>query len=426
MDLKNIVYKNRIADKKLKQKLELFGAVLIEGIKWCGKTTTAIKQANSVLFFDKPDSFKRNLQIAENDISILLEGEPPHFIDEWQFCPKLYDAIRHEVDSRNIPGQFILAGSSSPYNLSEINHSGTGRISRIKMRTMSLFESGESNGSASLLDVFDSKKISGINNLTLNDIAYLSCRGGWPYAIKFEKEQALEFAFDYIDSVISYDISKNYNINYSKERIKKILISYSRCQGTQATDTTINQDIISSDENILLETTKKYLDILKDMFVIEESRAWNPNLRSKTAIRTRNTRYFTDPSIATASLGLGPKDLISDLETFGFIFETLCIRDLRIYADSLNGEIFHYRDKSGLECDAIIHLRDSRYGLIEIKIGGETLIDDAIKNLKKLSDNIDLSKMKKPSFLMVLTATGDFAYRNNDGIYIVPIGCLKD
>ena len=426
MDLKNIVYKNRIADKKLKQKLELFGAVLIEGIKWCGKTTTAIKQSNSVLFFDKPDTFKRNLQIAENDISIFLEGETPHFIDEWQFCPKLYDAIRHEVDFRNIPGQFILAGSSSPYNLSEISHSGTGRISRLKMRTMSLFESGESNGSVSLLDVFDNNKISGINNLSLNEIAYLSCRGGWPYAIKFDKEQALEFAFDYVDSVISYDISKNHNIKYSKERIKKILISYARCQGTQATDTTINQDIISSDENILLDTTKKYLDILRDMFVIEESRAWNPNLRSKTAVRTRNTRYFTDPSIATASLGLGPKDLISDLETFGFIFETMCIRDLRIYADSLNGEIFHYRDKNGLECDAIIHLRDSRYGLIEIKIGGETLIDDAIKNLKKLADNIDSTKMKKPSFLMVLTATGDFAYRNNDGIYIVPIGCLKD
>jgi len=293
---------------------------------------------------------------------------------------------------------------------------------------MSLFESGESNGTVSLTDLFNtSKTISGINELSIEDIAYLCCRGGWPRSIFMEKDIALEQAFDYYDAVVNSDISRIDGVNRNSERVKNLMRSYARNIGSGASNETIRNDMINNDLFSLdSDTVFSYINALKKIFVIEESPSWNPNLRSKTAIRTSDTRYFVDPSIAVASLGLGPKDLMNDLNTFGLVFESLCIRDLRIYAESINGKVYHYRDSSDLECDAVIHLRNGSYGLIEIKLGGDKLIETGVENLIKLQNKIDTDKMNKPSFLMVVTATGKYAYRRNDGVYIVPIGCLKN
>ena len=320
-----------------------------------------------------------------------------------------------------------MTGSSVPANMNDVIHTGTGRISWLTMRPMSLYESGESNGSISLNDLFNSNvSQTGINNLSLSDIAYLCCRGGWPRSIFLDKDIALEQPYDYYDAVVNVDISKVDNVERNSERTKNLMKSYARNIGSQASNETIRNDMISNDSFSLdSDTILSYINALKKIFVIEEAPAWNPNLRSKTAIRTSNTRYFIDPSIAVAALGLGPNDLINDLNTFGLIFETLCIRDLRVYAESINGQVYHYRDASDLECDAVIHLRNGSYGLIEIKLGGDKLVNDAAENLLKLQSKIDTSKMKNPSFLMILTAQGNYAYRREDGVYIVPIGCLK-
>lgn len=421
-------YKERIIDKKIVKKLKGKGAVLIEGPKWCGKTTSSEQIAKSILYMADPSEKKQNLVLADINPKLLLEGKVPRLIDEWQIAPKLWDAVRFEVDHRNKEGQFILTGSSTPVNMDEVFHSGTGRFSFITMRPMSLYESGESSGEVSLKSLFENKdNISGINKLNLQDIAFLSCRGGWPRATLMEKDIALEQAFDYYDGIIRSDISKIDNINKNPERVKNLMKSYARNQGTQASNELIRLDMISNDMSSLdTDTVYSYINALKKLFVIEEAPAWNPNLRSKTAIRTSSTRYFIDPSIATASLGLGPNDLINDIKTFGFIFETLCIRDLRVYADSLDGTVYHYRDATDLECDAVIHLRNGKYGLVEIKLGGDTLISEGVKTLKTLENKINTTKMKKPSFKMILVATDKYAYQREDGIYIVPIGCLKD
>lgn len=421
-------YKHRIADGILEKKLRSKGAVLIEGPKWCGKTTTAEQQARSILYMDNPASFESNLQMSEIDPGILLEGDTPRLVDEWQLAPKLWDTMRFEVDHRHQVGQFILTGSAVPSDEESMKHSGTGRFSWLTMRPMSLYESGESNGKVSLSHLFESREnIVATNSLRIDDIAFLICRGGWPFACSLQGDAALAQAFDYVDAVIKKDVSRVDGTNRNITTTRLLMRSYARNQGSQATIGTIVADMMTNDENeIGIKTAGSYLDALRKIFVIEDSEAWNPNLRSKTAIRTANTRYFIDPSIGTAVLGLGPKDLINDLNTMGLFFETLCVRDLRIFADALDGQVFHYRDKSGLECDAVIHLRNGRYGLVEIKLGGDRLINEGASNLLALVDKINTDKMKEPSFLMVLTGTGDFAYRRKDGVYVVPIGCLKD
>ena len=421
-------YKNRIVDKILEKKLKGKGAVLIQGPKWCGKTTTAEQISKSILYMTKPDEKEQNLTLAEINPSLLLQGDVPRLIDEWQIAPKLWDAIRYEIDHRNAEGQFILTCSSVPAKMNNVTHSGTGRFAWLLMRPMSLYESGESNGQVSLADLFDgTKKIEGINNVDMEKIAYLVCRGGWPRAIFMEEEIALEQAYDYYDAVVNRDISESDGVSRNPERVKNLMRSYARNMGTQASNYTLKSDMIANDSTSLdSDTVLSYVNALKKIFVVEESPAWNPNLRSKTAIRTSDTRYFIDPSIAVASLGLGPKDLLNDLNTFGLLFETLCIRDLRIYAESINGKVYHYRDASDLECDAVIHLRNGSYGLIEIKLGGDSLINEGANTLKKLENKIDITKMNNPAFLLVLTATGKYAYKREDGIYVVPIGCLKN
>lgn len=421
-------YRERIADKILAKKLKGKGAVLIEGPKWCGKTTTAEQISKSVLYMAKPEDKEQNITLSDINPSLLLNGEVPRLIDEWQLAPKLWDAVRFEVDHRGEEGQFILTGSSVPANMENVSHTGTGRFSWLTMRPMTLFESGDSNGKISLKALFDNpQNISAMNNLTLDDIAFLCCRGGWPRSIFMEDEIALEQAYDYYDAVINSDISRVDGVNRNPERAKNLMRSYSRNIGTQANNETIKEDMIKNDSTSLdTDTVLSYVNALKKIFVVEESPAWNPNLRSKIATRTSDTRYFVDPSIGVAALGIGPNDLMKDLRTFGLMFESLCIRDLRVYAEANNGKVYHYRDSSDLECDAVIHLRDGSYGLIEIKLGGDKLIKEGSENLIKLKNKIDTETMPNPSFMMVLTATGNYAYKKEDGVFVVPIGCLKD
>lgn len=402
----------------------------MEGPKWCGKTTTCEQYAKSVLYMSDPEYSSQYLKLADINIKKLLEGECPRLIDEWQVVPKFWDAIRYDVDHRDGEGFYMLTGSSVPPKADTIQHSGTGRISRLTMRPMSLFESGESTGEVSLKALFngDANDLYAKNHLDLSQIAYLICRGGWPRATLQSEDIALDRAFEYYDAVANADISKVDGVQRDPERVKRLMRSYARQQGSQAAIAVIKKDMQSNDSSALDEdTVNGYIKALKTIFVIEDMRAWNPNLRSKTAIRTSDTRYYIDSSIAVASLGLGPQDLINDLETMGLFFETMCVRDLRVYADALDGEVYHFRDKTGLECDAVLHLRNGRYGLIEIKLGGDRLVEEGAHSLKCLADKIDTTKMHKPSFLMVLTATGSFAYqRKEDGVFVVPIGCLKN
>lgn len=421
-------YRPRIADKLLKRKLRGKGAVLLEGAKWCGKTTTAEQLCNSVLYMSEPEKREQNIQLARINPSLLLRGDKPRLIDEWQVAPQLWDAVRFEADHSPDLGLFILTGSSVPPDMSEVIHSGTGRFAWLKMRPMSLWESGESTGDVSLSNLFDGNlNIAGVSNLNLERIAFISCRGGWPLSVDMEDDIALDQAFDYVSAIERRDIQQADGIDRDPSRVHRLLRSYSRHQGAQVNNSAIRADLVENEgESLDSDTIASYINALKKIFVIEDVEAWNPNLRSKTAIRSSDTRYFTDPSIATSALGLGPADLIADLNTFGLVFETLCMRDLRVYAEALNGGVYHYRDKNGLECDAVVHLRDGRYGLIEIKLGGETLISQGASTLLSLADKIDTTKMKAPSFLMVITATGDYAYRREDGVLVVPIGCLKD
>ncbi len=421
-------YKPRITDALIERKLKGKGAILIEGPKWCGKTTTAEQFAKSILYMSKPEDVQSNLMMAEIDPSKLLKGETPRLIDEWQIAPKLWDAVRFEVDHRDNMGHFILTGSAVPPKNDEIFHTGTGRFAWIKMRPMSLFESLESTGEVSLRELFNQpSQLNGENKLDIDDLAFLICRGGWPGAIDMDKDIALDQAFDYYTAIVNTDISRADNVKRDPERTKRLMRSYARNQGAQTAYTVIRDDIVANDSESLTEdTVYAYTNALRKIFVIEDMPAWNPNLRSKTAIRTSDTRYFIDPSIATASLGLGPEELIKDLNTMGLFFETMCVRDLRVYAESIDGQVYHYRDKSGLECDTVIHLRNGSFGLIEIKLGGDKLIEEGAETLKAFRDKIDTTKMKTPSFLMVVTGTGRYAYRREDGVYVVPIGCLKN
>ncbi|MBQ9588040.1 MAG: ATP-binding protein [Bacteroidales bacterium] len=421
-------YKERIFDRLLKWKLEGMGAVLIEGPKWCGKTTTAAQLCRSALYMNDPKTFQRNMQLADSDPQMLLEGDVPRLIDEWQEAPKLWDTVRYEVDRRGEDGQFVLTGSAVPADMSQVHHTGTGRIVRMAMRTMSLWESGDSTGDVSLLALFSgSARNATTMDKSLQEVAFLVCRGGWPRAVSQKPAQALERAFDYVEAVVTSDISRADGVRRSPDKSRHLMRSYARFQGSQAPMSRIRADIIAGGENSFDEKTlASYLAALRSIFVIEDMPSWNPNLRSKAAIRSVDTRYFTDASIAAAALGVGPKDLLNDLETFGLLFETMAVHDLRVYAQAINGRVYHYRDSDGLECDAVVHLRNGDYGLVEIKLGGDRLVEEGASSLRKLADKLDTTKMKRPSFLMVLTANGSYAFQRPDDVWVVPIGSLRD
>lgn len=422
-------YKSRIYDAILRDELSAAGAVLVEGAKWCGKTTTCEQAVKSAFYIDEVGKRDANILLANTNPSRILAGETPRLIDEWQFAPTLWDDVRIMVDRADGPGNYILTGSSVPPKMEEIKHSGAGRFSWIKMRPMTLWESEESSGTVSIGDLFAGKHPSGeeSNSGDLETIAYELCRGGWPYACNLKGKAALNRAFAYLDAVVKSDISRVDGVGRDEQRARRLMRSYARLQGSQATAAVIKADVAANETSTFGEATVcSYITALKRMFVIEDMPAWCPNLRTKAVLRTSDTRYFTDPSIATAALGIGPDDLFNDMQTFGLLFETMAVRDLRVYAEALNGSVSHYLDASGLECDAVVHTRNGKYGLVEIKLGGGDLIEKGVRTLSKLSAKIDVGKMKSPSFRMILTAVGDFAYtRQEDGIIICPIGCLK-
>lgn len=425
---KEVKYKQRIADYMLRRRLEGKGAILIEGPKWCGKTTTAKQVAGSTLNLGDITVLKEAQQDFQIQPKKLLEGDTPRLIDEWQTMTPLWDMVRSEVDERQGEGHFILTGSSVPPEQDSLIHSGTGRIGRLKMRTMSLWESEESSGSVSLNDLFNGVDFgTPSNDINIEQLAFLICRGGWPKSTLLRKNASLDEAFDYFDAIYNVDIHRVDNIRRSSERARLLLRSYARNQGSSISFEKMNAEIIDNDnKSISSETISDYVGALRKIFVIEDMPAWNPNLRSKIAIQSTDTRYFTDPSIATAALGISPDDLLNDLCSFGLFFETMAVRDLRTYADTMDGKIFHYRDSKGLECDAVLHRRNGSYALIEIKLGGLDNIEKAAATLKKMADKIDTTKMPQPSFMMVLTGVGSYAYRRPDGVLVVPIGCLKD
>ena len=411
----------------LDRKLQGKGAVLVEGPKWCGKTTTAEQKAASILKLGDMGVYRQSRQLAEMNPVLLLEGATPRLIDEWQTIPELWDSVRSEVDERNAFGQFILTGSAVPVPTEQLLHTGTGRITRLMMRTMTLFESGESNGTISLKDLFDApEQIFAECAIDIEQLAFLVCRGGWPQATFLKGDLALDQAFDYFDAIVASDISRVDGVKRSPERTRTLMRSYARHQGAAVNYSVIAADMQANDGNAPdTDTVASYIAALKKIFVAEDMPAWNPNLRSKAAIRTSDTRYFVDPSIGVAALGIGPKDFLNDLNTFGLFFETLAVRDLRVLAETMDGSLYHYRDANGLECDAVLHRRDGSYGLIEIKLGGDSAIDEGAKNLHSLGKIIDITRMQTPSFKMVLVGVGKYAYRRPDGVYVVPIGCLK-
>jgi len=418
-------YLPRLCDVELQMALKSSGAVLIEGAKWCGKTSTATHASESVVYLQDPDHAKAYQAIADTKPSLLLKGTTPRLLDEWQVAPVLWDAVRFEVDQRTEPGQFILTGSAVPME-SETAHTGTGRISRIKMRTMSLFESKESNGQISLSALFDEKQedIGALSDLTIEKMAFILCRGGWPASISIEGIPACRMAIDYVEAIINQDVSRVDNVEKNPERVRLLLRSLARNISTTSTFQTIRKDMEATDIGLSDKTIQTYMNALRRIFVIEDLPAWAPSLRSKTAIRTSEKRHFVDPSIATAVLRTNPKGILADFTFFGFLFEALCTRDIRIYAQAIDGDVFHYRDKSGLEADLIVRLRDGRWAAIEVKLGTRQ-IEDAAKNLLTLKSKINEESMGKESFLMILTG-GQYAYQRKDGIWIVPIGCLKN
>ncbi|MCL2868782.1 MAG: DUF4143 domain-containing protein [Candidatus Bathyarchaeota archaeon] len=418
-------YLVRVSDEKLALLLQAKGAVLIEGPKWCGKTSSAQKKAKSVLYMQDPDTSKANILTAKAKPSLLLEGETPRLIDEWQVAPEIWNAVRFAVDKRQQNGQFILTGSVIPTRTDDM-HTGTGRIARMKMRTMSLFETGDSNGDISLEMLFNGKEnMESKSSISIEQLAFLINRGGWPAVAQETNEKiALATANDYLEAIANEDISKADGIEKNPNRVKALLRSLARNISTEARTSTILNDLAANDETLSQVTIVQYIDALKKIFVIEDLPAWSAKLRSKTAIRTTAKRHFIDPSIATAALRATPKKLLSDFETFGLLFESLCIRDLRVYAESIDGHVYHYRDKNGLEIDGIIELADGRWGAVEIKMGtGE--IENASEALLKLEKAVDTKKMNKPSFLMILTST-EHAFQMDNGIWIVPLGCLKN
>ena len=414
----------RLCDADLQTAMQSSGAVLIEGAKWCGKTSTAIQASQSVLFMQDPDKTASYLALADTKPSLLLKGKTPRLIDEWQMAPVLWDAVRFEVDKRAESAQFILTGSAVPSD-NVTAHTGTGRISRILMRPMSLFESQESNGTVSLNALFgDEQEVEAISDLSIEEMAFILCRGGWPASVAQKGPAALRMAIDYVEAVINYDVSQVDGVEKNPARVRLLLRSLARNITTTANYQTIKDDIEANEISISDKTIASYLNALRRIFLVEDLPAWSPSLRSKTAIRTSPKRHFVDPSIATAILRTSPEGILNDFQYFGFLFESLCTRDIRIYAQTNDGDVFHYRDKNGLEADLIIRLRDGRWAAIEVKLGKKQ-IDLAAKNLLALKARIDQEKMGEPSFLMIITG-GQYAYKRNDGVLVVPIACLKD
>ena len=422
-------YKKRIVDEILNLKLSSSAAVLVEGPKWCGKTTTCIQVAKSSIFMDEPTKREQNIELATISPSKILFGTYPRLIDEWQIAPQLWDAIRYKADRESIIGGYMITGSAVPVDVDELKHSGTGRFSWLKMRPMSLWESGESSGTVRISELLKGRKVSAEDAQPheLDGMAEIICRGGWPQSLLMSGRARFETAKNILQAIVERDISRVDGTDRNPDRALKLMRSYARIQGTSATAKVIKADL-AANEMIDLDddTVYSYLNALRKLFVIEDAHAWCPNLRAKDAIRTSDTRYFVDPSIATAALCAGPGDLVNDLKTFGFLFETLVVRDLRIYAESLGGEVRHYHDKTGLECDAVLHLPNGGYALLEVKTGGKRLIEEGAKTLASLSNLIASKNLRAPAFRMIVTAVGDYAYeRKEDGVIVCPLSALR-
>ncbi len=424
-------YMKRVCDDILSLELQAAGAVLIEGAKWCGKSRTAEEKAKSAIMMQDPDRAASYLKTAKTMPSLLLRGETPHLVDEWQVAPVLWDAVRSEVDRRGGMGHFILTGSATPPDGNDDEdetvkkrHTGTGRIARMKMRPMSLWESGESTGGVSLAALFSGTvDVGAESRLSVPDVARLVCRGGWPESVGLPEKVAFRVAANYVKAVVEEDIHRVDGVEKNPERVRSLLRSLSRNISTLATVETICGDMQANDATASDKTVAAYLNALRRLFLVEDTPAWMPTLRSRTAIRSSSKRQFVDPSIATASMAVGPEGLLRDFNTFGFLFESLCTRDLRVYAQALDGTVSHYRDKNGLEADLVVSLPDGRWAPVEVKMG-EGEVEEAAANLRKLAGIVDPVKTGAPSFMMVLTAT-PFAYRRPDGIVVCPLGCLR-
>ena len=417
-------YLPRVVDKEINELMELMGAVLIEGCKWCGKSTTGLYHAKSVIEFQNPDRKQEYDNIRNTKPSLFLNGEKPRMFDEWQMYPVVWDSVRTDVDHTGLKGQYILTGSAKPSE-GETMHTGTGRISRVLMRPMSLFESNESTGEVSFSDILAGKDISGVSKLSLEDIASIIVRGGWPASISIKSDAKYRIAKEYVKSLINEEVRSVDGVERNREKMQNVLRSLARNISTQVSNSTIEADIKNNfGDDISRPTLTDYLNALEKLFVIEDVKATNLNLRSKYALRTKPKKYFVDPSIATAILDLKPMDLINDLNTFGFMFESLCIRDLKIYTESLGGDVTFYRDERGFEVDAILRMPSGKWGAIEIKLGAG-YIDEAANNLLKFKEHVDIKKCGEPSFLLVLTGT-NYSYKRDDGVYVVSIGTLKN
>lgn len=420
------MYYKRLIEKDIALKLRTSGAVVVAGPKFCGKTTTCMLYQKSFVKLNT----KQTITMARMNPKWALEGEKPRLIDEWQKAPDLWNQIKDDLDFDYQFGKFILTGSSTPADKTEVHHSGAGRIAPVKMRPMSLWESQESKGTVSLIELFDEKSDYpwDLNSeISLEDIAFLICRGGWPISVRAPKDIAVEITKNYYNGLFVFEYCENERFRNKKpEVLKMILKSYARHISTEAAISTIIADVRQSNERTMdPKTFDDYMEALKDLYVIEDLPAWNPNIRSKTIIRSTPTRHFIDTSIACRALGVSPNDLMNDLESFGLFFEDFAVRDLSIYANAIGGTVTHYRDNTGLECDAVVHLEDGRWGAIEIKLGGDELIEHGAQSLKNLRDKItSISEERAPSFLMVLTAVGG-AYRREDGVYVAPINLLK-
>lgn len=417
-------YLPRIVDKEIDELMEIMGAILIEGCKWCGKSTTGLYHAKSVIEFQNPDRKQEYDNIRNTKPSLFLNGEKPRMFDEWQMYPVVWDSVRTDVDHIGLKGQYILTGSAKPSE-GETMHTGTGRISRVLMRPMSLFESKESTGEVSFSDILAGKDISGVSKLSLEDIASIIVRGGWPASISIKSDAKYRIAKEYVKSLIHEEVRSVDGVERNTEKMQNVLRSLARNISTQVSNSTIEADIRkTSDDDISRPTLTDYLNTLEKLFVIEDVKATNLNLRSRYALRTKPKKFFVDPSIATAILDLKPMDLINDLNTFGFMFESLCIRDLKIYTESLGGDVTFYRDERGFEVDAILRMPSGKWGAIEIKLGAG-YIDEAANNLLKFKEHVDIKKCGEPSFLLVLTGT-NYSYKRDDGVYVVSIGTLKN
>lgn len=419
-------YISRVADDVLKDRLEARGAILVEGPKWCGKSTTAARAAGSAVYLQDPSTREQNIMLAQADSSRFLRGATPRLIDEWQVIPFIWDAVRFEVDQRGEFGQFLLTGSVTPPDTDEITHSGTGRIGRMRMRTMSLAESGDSSREVSLERLFadPDAAIEGASDKSLEELAFLLCRGGWPTTVGRKPHVALQQAVDYFEDLVNTDFAKVDDVRRNPERVARFLRTYARNSASEAPYTTMAKDMQANEPRGMSEDTiASYAQAVRRLFVIEDLPAWQPNLRSRAAVRTTDTRHFVDPSVAAAALSAGPDDLMDDLKTFGLLFESMCVRDLRVYAQRLRGEVFHFRDSAGREADAVVHLRDGRYALVEIKLFSEERIEEGARNLLAIANDIDHERMGAPAFLMVLTGT-PYAYRRQDGVIVAPLATL--